>query len=88
MVPGAHDEKNFVVVGVFGLDGFVDGDRSVDVFLVPETVYQHDGNFEGLAGEDAVHGLILPPGVVAGMREDFAPEAYLLGAVEAAHFAG
>ena len=88
VVPGAHDEEDFVVVGVFGLDGFVDGGGTVDVLLVPEAVDDHDGNFEGLGGEDAVHGLVLPVGVVGGVFDDFLPEAELFEASLAAEVAG
>ena len=36
VVPRAHHEEDLVVRRVLGLDGLVDGDGAVDVFLVPE----------------------------------------------------
>jgi hypothetical protein len=88
VVPGTHDEEDLVVGGVFGLEGLVDGDGSVDVFLIPEAVDEHDGDFEGLGGEDLVHGLVAPEGVVGGVGEDLVPEAHLFEAVAASEFAG
>ena len=88
VVPGAHDEEDLVVAGVFGLDGFVDGHRAVDVFGVPEAVDEQGGNGEGFGGEELVDGLILPEGVVARVRDDLAPEADLLQAAPLAEFAG
>src|SRR5664279_708714 len=88
MVPGTEDHEYLVVGGVEGLDGLVDGDRAVDVFLVPEAVDEQDRNLEGLLGEDLVDGLIAPECVVGGVLENLLPEAHLLEAVAAAEFTG
>src|SRR6266581_3172576 len=88
VMPRAHDQEDFVVAGVLWLDGFVDGDGTVDVFLVPEAVDQHHRDLQGLRRQDLVHGLGAPEGVVAGMFEDFAPESDLLESMEAPELAG
>ena len=87
VMPRAHHQKHFVVARVFRLDRFVDGHRAVDVFLIPQAVHQHDRNFQRLRGENLVHGLLAPEGVVARMLENLAPEAHLFEAVAAAEFA-
>ena len=84
VMPRAHDEEDFVVVGVFRLDGFVNGDGAVDVLLIPEAMDEHHGDFQGLGGENLVDGLFAPEGVVGGMVENLAPEADLLEAMAAA----
>src|SRR5579859_221337 len=86
VVPRPYYQKNFIVVGIFGLDGLVNGDGAVNIFLVPEAVHQHDRNFERLRGKDFVHGLVAPESVIAGMVEDLAPEADLLQTVIEAKF--
>src|SRR4030095_10897358 len=48
-----------------------------DVFLIPQTVYEHHGNLERLLREDFIDGLILPVRVVIGMLENLAPETDL-----------
>ena len=92
VMPGAEDEEDLVVVLVEGLDGLVDGERAVDVFLIPEAVDQHDGNLDAFFGESAASTLSMAcshqNAVVAGVREDLAPEAHLLEAVLFAEFAG
>src|SRR5579864_6608115 len=85
-MPRPHDEENFVIVGVLWLDGFVDGNRAVYVFLIPQAVDEHGWNFQRLCGKNLVHGLLLPPRIVAGMLEDFAPETDLLEPVNASEF--
>ena len=45
------------------------------------------GTFSGCGRQDAVHRLILPPFVVAGMLQNLSPEADLLEAVAASQFA-
>src|SRR5437763_965727 len=77
VVPRSHDEEHFVVGRVLRLDGFVDRDRAVDVFLVPQAVHEHDGYLERLRGENLVHRLLAPERVVARMLEDLVPEADL-----------
>src|SRR5664279_724094 len=88
MVPGTEDHEYLVVGGVEGLDGLVDGDRAVDVFLVPKAVDEQDWNLEGLLGQDLVHGLIAPECVVGGVLENLLPEPHLLEAVAASKFTG
>src|SRR6185369_2672410 len=77
VVPWTKHEKHLVVVRIFRLDRFVDGDVAVDIFLIPQTVYEHHGNLERLLREDFVHRLILPVRVVTRMFENLAPEADL-----------
>ena len=43
VMPGAEDELD-LVVRVFGLDGLVDGDGSVNVLLIPQAGDQHGGD--------------------------------------------
>src|SRR5437016_687962 len=82
MMPGTHDEKDLVVVHVLRFDRLVDGNRSINVFLVPETEHEHDRHFEWLRGEDLVHRLLRPPRVIVRMLEDLLPEADLLEPVQ------
>src|SRR5260370_37939213 len=70
VIPGADDQENFVVAGVLGLDRFVDGQRSVDGFLIPEYVHQHHRNFQRQRGEDFVPRLLLTEGVVSWVLDD------------------
>src|SRR6185503_18113442 len=88
MVPGTQHQKNFVVVGVLWLDCFVDRDVAVDVLLVPKAMHQHHWNLQRLRCENFVDCLVLPPGVVARVFEQLAPEAYLVQATTATEFAG
>src|SRR5207248_9088492 len=46
VMPGTHHEKNLVIVCVFRLDCLVHRRRTVNVFLIPKTVYEHDGNLQ------------------------------------------
>ena len=88
VMPRAHDQEDFVVAGVLWLDGFVDGDCTVDVFLVPEAVYQHHGDFERLRSQNFVDRLITPESVIAGMLDDLPPEADLIQAALSPQFPG
>ncbi len=87
VMPRTQHKKNFVVVGVFGFDGLVHRWSSIDIFLIPQAVHQHDRNFQRLTGENSVHGLLAPERVVAGMVKNFSPEAHLFKTVPAAQFA-
>ncbi len=78
MMPGSHDQEDLVVALVQGLDRLVDGDGTVDVFLVPEAVHQHHGHLQRLLGEDPVHRLVAPERVVARMLQHLPPEPHLL----------
>src|SRR3954464_7731902 len=75
VVPGAEDQKDFVVIRVLWLDGFVHGGRTVDVFLIPQAVDEHHGDGEWLSREHTVNRLIAPERVVARMLEDLPPES-------------
>src|SRR6185312_5343452 len=74
MMPGTYDQEYFVIVRVFGLDSLIHGHGAVDVFLVPETVHQHYGDFEGLPGQNFVNGLVTPERVIARVFQNLAPE--------------
>jgi len=87
-MPRTKHEKHFVVVCVFGFDRFVHCDVAVDVFLVPQAVYEHHGDFEWLLREYLVDRLVLPVSIVIRMLEDLAPEANLFESTAAAEFAG
>ena len=87
-MPGAHDQKHFVIIRVFGPDRLVNCRRAVDVFLVPETVHEHRGHFQGLGRKNLIHRLLAPESVVARMFEQLLPEADLLKPVVAAQLAG
>src|SRR6185295_1765284 len=65
VVPRSEDEEHLVVAGVLWLDRLVDGGRAVDVLLVPEAVDQHHRHLQGQRGQDLVHGLVTPEGVIA-----------------------
>ena len=60
VMPRAHHQKDFVIAGVFRLDGFIDGNRAVDVFLVPETMDQHHGDLQRFFCQELVDGLLAP----------------------------
>src|SRR6185369_6255558 len=77
VMPRPEHEKHLVVVCVFRLDGFVDGDVAVDVFLVPKTVNEHHRHFQRLRRENLVDRLIAPVSVVTRVFEQLAPEADL-----------
>src|SRR5258708_7741533 len=81
MTPWPHHQKHFVVACVLRLDRLVNRRRSINVFLVPQAVHQHDRNFQRLRIEDFVHRLLLPKRIVARMLQQFPPEAHLLQAV-------
>ena len=51
---------------------------SVDVFLIPEPVHEHDRHVQRLPCQNFVHGLIAPEGIVARMLDQLAPEADLI----------
>src|SRR5215469_4184224 len=78
VMPWPHHQEQFVVVRVFRLESSVDRGGSVDVFLVPQAVDEHGWDFQRLRREDFVHCLLLPPRIVAGMLQQFAPESNLL----------
>ena len=61
VVPWAKHQENFIVVYIFRLDGFVNCGRSVNIFLVPKAVYQHERHLQRLVGKNFVHRLLLPP---------------------------
>src|SRR5260370_25190445 len=86
MMPRPHYYKILVVIGVLRLKRFVDGYRAVNIFLIPQAVYQHGRNFQRLRGKSLVHGLLLPPGVVGRMLENLSPEADLLETAAPAKF--
>src|SRR6185312_14467159 len=88
MMPRSHHQKDFVIIRVFRFDCLVHGGRAVDVFLVPKTIHQHDGNFERLGRENLVHRLLLPEAVISRMIEQLAPEADLFETMAASKFAG
>jgi hypothetical protein len=87
VVPGTEDEEELVPRRVLRLQRLPDGDRPVDVLLVPEGVDEHRRHREGLGGEDLVDGLFLPERVVRGVREDLPPDADLLEAARPRHLA-
>src|SRR5204863_5871508 len=68
VMPRTHHQKYLVVRGVFRLDRLVDGDVAVDILLVPEAVHQHNGHLHRLGRQNAIHGLVTPEGIVAGVR--------------------
>src|SRR5216683_913684 len=47
VMPGTHHQKHFVVLRVLRLDRFIHRDRTVDVFLIPETIDQHYRTLSG-----------------------------------------
>src|ERR1044071_3045800 len=77
VMPGTHHQKDLVIVCVLRLDRFVDRNRSIDVLLIPEAMDEHHGHAERLGGQNLVYSLVAPEGVVSGMFQELAPEAYL-----------
>ena len=78
VIPRPEREVDHVVVRVLRLDRLVDGDRAVDVLLVPEARDQQHGHLQRLGSQDFVDRLPAPEGVVARMRHDLRPEAHLV----------
>ena len=64
---GPSARKTLLSVSL-GLSALVDGDRAVDVFGVPLAGDEQRGNGDGLLGEDLVHRLLLPEGVIGRMQ--------------------
>lgn len=60
------------------LECLVDSDRTVDVFLVPETVDEHGRHTKGLVCQEPVDGLFAPETIVGGVFGDLLPEADLV----------
>src|SRR6202021_1152723 len=86
VMPRPNDQKDLVIILVFEFDGLVHRNGAIDVFLVPQAVYQHGGYFERLAGQQFIHCLAAPKRVVTGMREHFAPEPGLFQSVTTPEF--
>ena len=69
VMPGTHHQKHFVVLRVLRLDRFIHRDRTVDVFLIPETVDQHYRHLERFLCQELVDGVRAPECVVLRMLE-------------------
>src|SRR5262245_9197371 len=69
VMPWAQHQKDLFVVRILWLDGLVDRDVSVDIFLIPKAMNQHDRNFQRLLRQQFINGLSLPERVVARMFE-------------------
>ena len=78
VVPWAHHQENFVVVRVFGFDRFVNRNRTVNVFLIPETVHQHHRNLQRFFRQQLINCLLPPERIVTRMFKQLAPETRLL----------
>ena len=87
-MPWAQHKKQFIVVRVSCFKRFIDCGRAVNILLIPQAVDQHGGDFQRLSGENSIHRLFLPPGIVTRMIEKFAPEAGLFEPMTTAKFAG
>ena len=88
MVPRPHHQKHLVVIGIFRLDGFVHGDRAVNVFLIPQAVDEHDRHGQRFLREQLVDCLIAPECVVARVLDHLLPEPELLEAAPPSHLTG
>src|SRR2546430_2221585 len=77
VMPWTHHQKHFVIVRVLRFDRFVNRDRSIDVFLIPETVDQHHRNLQRLFRQKFVDCLLSPKRIVARMFQQLSPEASL-----------
>src|SRR2546422_6778134 len=77
VMPWTHNQKHFVIVRVFGFDRFVNRDRSIDIFLIPETVDQHHRHLQRLFREKSIDCLLSPKRIVARMFQQLSPEASL-----------
>ena len=51
VMPRTDHQKYLVIRCVLGLDGFVYGHGAVNVFLIPQAVHQHNGDFQWLGGQ-------------------------------------
>ena len=87
MEPRPDDQIEIGILGLLRLERFVKSDIAVDIFLVPQTVHQHDGHRDALLGEDLIQRLLLPEGVISGMVHDLGGEAHLLETVQPRHVA-
>ena len=77
VMPWTHHQKHFVIVRVLRFDRFVNRDRSIDVFLIPQTMDQHHGHLQRLFRQKLVDCLLAPTGIVARMFQQLSPEASL-----------
>src|SRR6266496_1133680 len=77
-MPRTEHQEKFVVSFVFWLDSFVESDRAINIFLVPQTVHHHGRDGERFRRKYLVHRLLAPERVVIRMLYDLAPEAYLV----------
>src|SRR5215217_2875842 len=69
VMPRTKHEKHLVVVCILRLNRLVHRDVAVDVFLIPEAVYEHHRNFQRFLREDFVYRLFAPVSVVTRMCE-------------------
>ncbi len=76
------------MVRVLGFDGAIDGQRSIDILLVPQPADQQDRHLQRLGAHHLVHGLLLPERVVGRMLRQLPPEADLVHAVGRPQIAG
>ena len=88
VIPRPQYQLDHAARHILGLDCLIHSDRTVAVLSIPQTVNQHDRDFERQRGKKLVHGLVAPERIVVWMRDDFVPEADLLHATAAPHLAG
>src|ERR1700685_457612 len=80
MAPWAHHQKVHIIARVLWLNCQVAVDRSPHVFLVPQTLNPHRGNFEWLFAHRFIQRLGLPEGVIGWVFRDFVPPRQLVQA--------
>src|SRR6185369_7436385 len=73
-MPWPKNEIDHVVCCVFWFDCFVNCNITVNVFLVPETMNEHDWDFQWFFSKKLINCLILPVCVVRWVLKELSPE--------------
>ena len=76
----------YLSIFVIRLYGLIHRGCAVDIFLVPQSMHKHHGNFERFLRQKFVDGLILPELVVAGMLGQLFPKTSLFESMPSCRF--